>query len=314
MKTLFPPLEANKTFYLQVSDIHKIYFEESGNPDGTPLLFLHGGPGGGTEPDHRRLYDPARFRIILVDQRGCGLSTPFAELRENTTWDLINDLERIRHELGIKKWLVHGGSWGSTLALAYAIQHPGAILGLILRGIFLCTPSELRWFYQEGAHWVFPEFWEPYVNFIPPEERHDMIAAYHRRLNSADHNERLEAALRWSVWEASTSKLIPSTNFIKKYENPTKALPFACIESHYFVHKAFFATDNYIMENLEPLKEIPIRIIHGRYDMVCPVRTAWNLHRALPKSKLTIVPEAGHSVFEPATLSAVMEACEELAP
>ncbi len=309
---LFPPIEPYQLHYLQVSGIHKIYFEESGNPNGTPILFLHGGPGGGTEPDHRRLYDPKKFRIILVDQRGSGLSTPFAELAENTTWDLISDLEKVRNALNIECWLIHGGSWGTTLALVYAIKHPTCINGLILRGIFLCTQRELKWFYQEGAHWIFPEEWDKYSSFIPPEERHDFMNAYYRRLTSDDESLRLKAAKVWSMWEASASKLIPNPAFIKKYEDPHKALPFARIESHYFQHNAFLPKDNYIMENVGVLQNIPIRIIHGRYDMVCPVKNAWELHKALPKSKLQIIPEAGHSLFEPPILAAVIEACHDL--
>lgn len=312
MRTLFAPIEAYKKHSLQVSDLHKIYFEESGNPQGTPILFLHGGPGGGTEPDHRRLYDPNLFRIIMVDQRGCGLSTPFAELRENTTWDLINDLEQVRNLLGVERWLIHGGSWGSTLALVYAINHPSRVRGLILRGVFLCTRKELLWFYQEGASWIFPEAWEPYEAFIPENERNDMIGAYYRRLNAEDPKVVLEAALLWSRWEASTSKLIPSSIFIQKYENPQKALPFARIEAHYFQHGAFLPTDNYILENASALKEIPCQIVHGRYDVVCPIKNAWDLHKHLPLSELHITSDAGHSIFEPGNLSAVIEACEKL--
>lgn len=312
MRTLFPSIEPFQKHQISVSNIHSIYFEESGNPQGTPIVFLHGGPGGGTEADHRRLYDPQKFRIILVDQRGCGQSTPFAELRENTTWDLIKDLEKIRETLGIKTWLVHGGSWGSTLALVYAIQHPSAIRGLILRGVFLCTQKELKWFYQEGASWIFPEEWDSFEKFIPEKERHDLMAAYTKRLHSADEETVLEAALLWSRWEASTSKLVPSLGFIQKYENPKKALPFARIEAHYFSHGAFLPADNFILKNVGAIKDIPTRIVHGRYDVVCPIRTAWKLHKALHQSELKITPEAGHSLFEPATLSAVIEACEEL--
>lgn len=311
--TFFPPIEPYKIYFKQVSKLHKIYFEESGNPMGTPILFLHGGPGGGTEADHRRLYDPKIFRIILVDQRGSGQSTPFACLEENTTWDLISDLEVIREFLQIDQWLVHGGSWGSTLALVYAINHPKTILGLILRGIFLCTRKELLWFYQEGAHWVFPEEWEKYKNLIPDNERHDFMEAYYRRLTSPDENIRLKAAQTWSMWEAATSKLIPSPEFIQHYEDPAKALPFARIESHYFKNKAFLPTDNYILENSEKLNAIPIQIIHGRYDMVCPVKNAWELHQALPHSVLNIIPNAGHSLFEVPILAAVMRACSEMA-
>jgi len=310
---LFPPIEPYKTHFINVSELHKIYIEEIGNPKGKPILFLHGGPGGGTEPDHRRLYDPAIFRIILFDQRGCGRSTPFAELKENTTWDLVKDIELIKQFLGIESWLVHGGSWGTTLALVYAITYPHSVKGLILRGIFLCTQKELKWFYQEGAHWIYPDAWEPYEALIPKEERSDYISAYYKRLTSPDEEIRLKAAQVWSQWEASTSNLIPDFDFIKKYANPVKALPFARIEAHYFINKAFLTTDNFILENCDKIKHIPTRIIHGRYDIVCPIKNAWELHRLMPKSELKIIPNAGHSLFEPQILSSVIEACHELA-
>lgn len=298
---------------LTVSSLHQIYYEESGNPKGIPILFLHGGPGGGTDPDHRRLYDPKIFRIVMLDQRGSGHSLPFAELQENTTWDLVNDIEKIRSLLNIDQWLVHGGSWGSTLALVYAINHPECISGLILRGIFLVTQAELKWFYQHGAHWIYPDAWEAYESLIPAEERHDYISAYYHRLTSSDENTRLKAAQAWSQWEAGTSFLIPDPEFVEKYGNPVKALPFARIEAHYFYNKAFLPSDNYILENCHKIKDIPTRIIHGRYDVVCPVKNAWELHRALPKSQIKIVPNAGHSLFEPGILAHVMESCHELA-
>jgi proline iminopeptidase len=309
MASLFPPLEPFQKHFLPVSSIHTIYFEESGTPNGQPILFLHGGPGGGTEPDHRRLFDPNKFRIILVDQRGSGQSTPFAELRENTTWDLVNDLEKIRNTLEIDRWLIYGGSWGTTLALAYGIKNPQSVLGLILRGVFLCTIEELHWLYQSGAHWIFPETWQKFEAFIPENERSDFIEAYHRRLTSDDEALRLEAAKIWSTWEASASRLYPNPDYIKKYENPHKALPFARIEAHYFKNRAFLPTNNYILENASALKDTPVKIVHGRYDMVCPVKAAWDLNRSLPKSELQIIPNAGHSLFEPPILAAVIEAC-----
>ncbi len=312
MTPLFPPIEPYQKHFINVSSLHKIYVEESGNPKGKPLLFLHGGPGGGTDPEHRRLYDPQIFRIILLDQRGCGHSTPFAELTENTTWDLVSDIEVVRKHLHVENWLVHGGSWGSTLALVYAITHPRSVKGLILRGIFLCTPKELQWFYQEGAHWIFPDAWAPYEALIPLEERKDYITAYYKRLTSQDENTRLKAAQTWSQWEASTSNLIPRPDMIAQYANPIKALPFARIEAHYFINKAFLPTDNFILENCDKIEHIPTRIIHGRYDVVCPVKNAWDLHHRLPKSTLNIIPNAGHSLFEPAILSSVIEACHEL--
>jgi proline iminopeptidase len=312
MTSFYPPLDPYQKHYLHVSNLHKIYFEESGNPKGIPILFLHGGPGGGTEPDHRRLYDPNFFRIILVDQRGSGLSVPFAELAENTTWDLVADLEKVRAHLNIDSWLVHGGSWGTTLALVYSISHPNQVLGLVLRAIFLCNRAELLWLYQEGANWVFPDRWQNFQNFIPENERHDFMAAYYWRLTSGDQATQLEAAKIWSMWEASASKLIPSEEFINTYAIAQKALPFARIESHYFHHQAFLPTDNFILENAAAIRNIPTRIIHGRYDMVCPLKSAWQLHQALPQSKLEIIPLAGHSLFEPPILSAVIAACHEL--
>lgn len=309
---LYPPLEPFKTHHLKVSQIHTIYFEESGNPNGIPVLFLHGGPGGGTEPSHRQLYDPAKHRIILVDQRGSGQSTPFAEILDNTTWDLVADLERVREHLQIPNWCIHGGSWGTTLALVYAISHPTRVRALVLRGIFLCTRKEIQWFYQDGVDWLYPDEWTKYISFIPKEERHDMIGAYYKRLTSENAELRLKAAQTWSMWEASVSKLIPSESFIKKYEDPQKALPFARIEAHYFKNNAFLPSDNFILANTDKLTHIPVDIVHGRYDVVCPVKNAWQLHNVLPKSRLFIVPDAGHSLFEEPILKQVVKSAKEI--
>lgn len=313
MRDFYPEIEPFMSDMLKVSDLHEIYFEQVGNPQGQPVVFLHGGPGGGINPDHRRYFDPARYRVILFDQRGCGRSKPFAELRENTTWDLVKDIEKLRTHLKIDKWMVFGGSWGSTLALTYAIQHADRVQALLLRGIFLCRPSEIRWFYQEGASHVFPDIWEEYRDLIPPSERDDFVKAYHRRLTSDDEGLRLEAARAWSRWEMATSYLHINFTAINSMEEPAKALPFARIEAHYFINNAFFPSDNWILEHVERLQHIPTVIVQGRYDMVCPARSAWELHRAWPKSRLQIIPDAGHSASEPGIRAALIAAADEFA-
>ena len=291
-----PPFDSGT---LKVSDLHEVFYQQVGRPDGQPVLFLHGGPGGGIQPEYSRFFDSEHYRVILLDQRGCGKSRPHAELRENTTWDLVADLERLREHLKIPQWMVFGGSWGSTLALSYAIRHPGSIQHMILRGIFLCRPKEIEWFYQHGASLVFPEAWKIYEEFIPPEERNDFLKAYHARMNSDDADLRLEAARRWSQWEASCSKLYQDPQLISHYEDPATALAFGRIETHYFVNHAFFETDNYLIEQVDRYRHVPTKIVHGRYDMVCPVVSAYELHQAWPEAEMVIVPDAGHSVFEP---------------
>lgn len=303
----YPEIPAYKTEFLKVSEIHTLYIEQCGNPNGRPVVFLHGGPGGGISPDHRRFFDPNHYRIILFDQRGSGKSTPAAELRENTTWDLVNDIEKIRQHLDIQDWLVFGGSWGSTLALAYAEAHPEKVKALILRGIFLCRPSEIKWFYQFGASEIFPDAWSTYSDFIPPEERHDFVSAYYKRLTHSDAQLRLQAAKIWSKWEASTSKLFVDPKFIEAFDDPTLALQFARIECHYFMNNAFFNTDNFLIENISKIKKIPLTIIQGRYDVVCPMRSAWDLHQALPNAVLRIIHDSGHSANEPGIRSALIE-------
>jgi proline iminopeptidase len=310
MPELFPPLEPFKTEMLKASPLHEIYLEQSGNPDGQPVLFLHGGPGGGTSPKHRQFFDPAHYRIVLFDQRGCGKSTPTAVLEENSTWDLVHDIELIRKHLGFRSWIVFGGSWGSTLALAYAVKHPSRVRGLILRGIFLCRKEEIHWFYQNGASNIFPELWDSYLEAIPPEERDDLVRAYHRRLTGADEKEKLIAARAWSKWEGGTSKLFPSEEMVTAFDDDKHALEFARIENHYFVNNAFFETDNFLLENAEKIRKIPGIIVHGRYDVVCPPKNAWDLHRAWPESQLHIVPDAGHSAWEPGIQDKLVEATE----
>lgn len=310
MKDLYPPRAATKTFRLKVSDTHELHVEEAGNPLGRPVIFLHGGPGGGISSDHRRFFDPEHYRIVLFDQRGAGLSTPGAELADNTTWDLVNDIERLREHLGIDKWHVFGGSWGSTLALTYAIKHPQRVSALVLRGIFLCRPSEIRWFYQEGASQLFPDAWESYVAPIPPAERNDFVTAYYKRLTSSDATVRLQAAKAWSKWEAATSRLIVDQAAVDEFEDPEYALAFARIECHYFINNAFFPTPNWILENIDRIRSIPGWIVQGRYDVVCPPRSAWDLHRAWPEAHFFMVPDAGHAASETGTRQALVAATE----
>lgn len=310
MRDFYPEIEPFKSGHLKVSELHNIYYEQVGNPKGKPVVFLHGGPGGGISPDHRRYFDPKTYHIILFDQRGCGQSTPHAELRENTTWDLVSDIEKLRQHVGVEKWHVFGGSWGSTLALSYAIKHSDRVSGLLLRGIFLCRPSELQWFYQEGASQIFPDFWERYWNHIPEAERGNMFKAYYQRLTHEDEKVRLDAARVWSQWEGSTSYLYVKPSAIEEFEDPHKALAFARIECHYFVNKAFFETDNYLLENIDKIRSIPGHIVQGRYDVVCPATSAWALHKAWPESTLEIIADAGHSASEPGIRSALITATD----
>lgn len=310
MAELFPPIEPFKTEFLKVSSLHEIYIEQSGNPDGQPIVFLHGGPGGGTDAKHRQFFDPAHYRIVLFDQRGCGKSKPTAELEENTTWDLVHDIELIRKHLGFRNWIVFGGSWGSTLALAYAVKFPSKVRGLILRGIFLCRKEEINWLYQSGASNIFPDMWEEYLAPIPEEERADLLTAYHKRLVGTDESVKLTAAKAWSKWEGSTSKLHVDPNLIASFDDSKHALEFARIESHYFVNKAFFESDNFLLENIDAIRHIPGVIVHGRYDVVCPVKNAWDLHKAWPEAQLNIIPDAGHSAWEAGNMSKLVEACE----
>jgi proline iminopeptidase len=310
MRDLYPDIEPFKTETLKASPLHEIYFEQCGNPDGVPILFLHGGPGGGIDVKHRRYFDPAHYRIVLFDQRGCGKSTPRAELEENTTWDLVHDIELIRKHLGIRHWIVFGGSWGSTLALSYAITNASKVKGLILRGIFLCRKKEIDWFYQNGTSNLFPDLWEGYLAPIPEEERGDLVAAYRKRLTSPDEAVRLKAAEAWSKWEGGTCRLFLDEEMIKSFDNPAHALEFARIENHYFTHNAFFQSDNYILENISTIRHIPCVIVHGRYDVVCPVANAWDLHRAWPESQLHIIPDAGHAASEPGIQTKLVEATD----
>jgi proline iminopeptidase len=312
LRNFYPDIEPYKTGFLQVNVEHSIYFEESGNPKGKPVIFLHGGPGSGTEPFHRRFFDPKAYRIILMDQRGCGKSTPHSSLNDNTTWDLVSDIERLRTKLEIDKWVVFGGSWGSTLSLTYAISHPEAVSALVLRGIFLCRKNEIEWFYQKGAHMIFPDEWEKYLAPIPHDERGDMINAYYRRLTSPDKAVRMEAAKAWSGWEGATIKLKFDHELFKSFTADGHADAIARIECHYFVNNCFFKGDNWILENISKIRKIPGIIVHGRYDVVCPVEAAWALHKAWPEAKLQIIGDAGHAASEPGITDALVRAMDAL--
>lgn len=307
---LYPPLEPYDTGFLAVDPPHRIYYEQSGNPAGKPVIFIHGGPGGGTTPAMRRFFDPAAYRIILFDQRGCGRSTPHACLEHNTTWALVADMERLRCHLDITRWQLFGGSWGSALALAYAESHPQQVFELILRGIFTLRRWELEWFYQSGASALFPDAWEDYLAEIPESERSDMIAAYYRRLTGDDHALQLRAARAWSIWEARTSHLLIDQQQVESFGEDEFALAFARIECHYFMHRGFFKSDTELLDGVERIRDLPGVIVQGRYDVVCPLTTAWTLHQRWPKSELVIVPEAGHSAFEPGITAALVAATE----
>jgi proline iminopeptidase len=311
----YPSIKPYQRGYLRVSDLHELYYEQSGNSAGKPVVFLHGGPGGGTDPGMRRFFNPRRYRIVLFDQRGCGVSRPHAELRDNTTWDLVADIERLRTHLQIERWQVFGGSWGSTLALAYAERHPERVTELVLRGIFLLRRSELDWFYQnpQGAGSIYPDLWEQYVAPIPPAERDDLIGAYYRRLTSEDRAVRAAAAHAWSTWEGATSFLRTNRSYVAKFEDPDYAAAFARIEAHYFMHGGFFETDDQLLRDVGRIRHIPAVMVQGRYDLVCPMRSAWDLHRAWPEAELTIIPDAGHSAFEPGTARALVHATDQFA-
>lgn len=309
-RTLYPAIKPYRTGYLKVADVHEIYFEECGNPQGKPALFVHGGPGAGCNADARRFFDPDAYRIILFDQRGCGRSKPHASLEDNTTWHLVADMEQLREHLGVAKWLVFGGSWGSTLALAYSQTHPGRVTELVLRGIFLLTQFELRWFYQEGASALFPDRWEQYVAPIPEKERGDLIRAFHSRLTSSDRAKQIAAARAWSMWEAATSYLHIDEKHVHKWSDEDFAIAIARIECHYFVNRGFFEREDQLLHNVDRIRDIPAVIVQGRYDVVCPMQTAWALHRAWPEADFHIIPDAGHSGFEPGIVHELITATD----
>jgi proline iminopeptidase len=310
MLPLYPEIAPYATQRLAVEAPHELYVEECGNPRGVPVLFVHGGPGAGCEPYHRRFFDPNLYRIVLFDQRGAGRSTPHASLENNTTWHLVADIERIRVALGIERWLLFGGSWGSTLALAYAETHPQRVLALVLRGIFLCRPWEIRWFYQDGASHVFPEYWQEFIGPIPEAERQDLLRAHHARLVGDDEVARMASAKAWSVWEGRTATLHPNKAVVDYFSDPHVALSLARIEAHYFVHHTFLKTEQLLRDAFR-LQDIPGVIVQGRYDMVCPAQSAWELAQAWPNSRLEIVPDAGHSASEPGIVSALVHATNE---
>ncbi len=312
MKTLYPEIQARTHFHLDVDDTHSIYVEECGTPDGVSAVFLHGGPGAGCEPWHRRFFDPATYRVILLDQRGCGRSTPHAELTDNTTRHLIADLETVRRHCGIERWLVFGGSWGSTLALAYAETHPERCLALVLRGIFLCRDKDIQWFYQDGANVLFPDLWRDFEQVIPPEERSDMVAAYYRRLTSDDPATRLEAARAWSNWEGQLLTLLPDQKTAAHFNEPHTALSLARLECHYFVNNVFLR-DNQLLDNAHRLRDIPGVIVHGRYDIVCPADQAFALRRHWPQAQLHVVADAGHAAGETGIVHHLVSATDEMA-
>lgn len=311
MRELYPQREPLNEGKLKVSDLHTIHYEESGNPQGKPVVLLHGGPGGGCPPYYRQFFNPEKWRLIMFDQRGCGKSTPHAELRENTTWELVADIEKLRKHLNIDKWVVFGGSWGSTLSLAYSQTHPERCKGLILRGIFMLRKKEIDWFYQEGASNIFPDAWEEYLKPIPPEERHDMLTAYYKRLTSDDMKVRLEAARAWSIWEASTSRLFLDKGLMQIFGESQFADAFARIECHYFVNKGFFEHDDQLLRNVDRIRNIPAVIVQGRYDVVCPMISAWELHKAWQEAEFIVVPDAGHSMSEPGITSALIGATDK---
>ena len=294
---LYPPLAPRRTGRLALDALHVMYWEESGNPRGVPLVFLHGGPGGGSSPDHRRYYDPKFYRIIVYDQRGAGQSTPLGSLTDNTTRHLIDDLERLRVHLEVERWLLFGGSWGSALALAYAQAHPDRVLGLVLRGIFLCRPLEVHWFLHE-MRYFYPEAWDAFARFLPESERDDLLAGYYRRLTDPDPSVHMPAAHAWSRYESSCSTLLPDPELVAHFDEAPVALAIARIEAHYFVHRMFLL-DDALLGNVAKIRHLPCTIVQGRYDVVCPIRSADDLHRAWPEAEYVVVPDAGHSAREP---------------
>jgi len=309
-RDLYPPLEARQSEMLKVSALHTIYVEESGAAQGLPVVALHGGPGGGISPEMRRFFDPARYRIVMMDQRGCGRSTPHAELRENTTWDLVGDIERVRERMSVDKWVVFGGSWGSTLALAYAAKHPERVAGLVLRGIFLLRKSEIDWFYQSGASYVYPDAFARYVSVIPEDERGDLLRAFHKRLTSDDWTARVQAARAWARWEGETISIAGPAALPSRFNEDRFVEAFARIENHYFVNDGFFDYDGWLLDQAAKLRHIPCRIAHGRYDMCTPLANAWDLKQRWPEAELEIVHDAGHSSLEPGIVDALVRATD----
>ena len=304
---LYPKIKPYDSGFLNV-DHHQVYFEQCGNPNGKPALFLHGGPGGGGSEDVRRFFNPDLYRIVVFDQRGCGRSKPHGCLENNTTWDLVSDIENLRKKLSIEKWLVFGGSWGSTLSLAYAQAHPKSVSELVLRGIFLLRKEELHWFYQDGASRIFPEAWSGFLDIIDEDKRDNLMNAYHEIFKSKDKEKRLKAAVAWSKWEAATSSLSYKPSLVEEFSDPEFALAFALIENHYFINKGWFETENQLIENIDKIRSIPAVIVQGRYDVVCPMKTAWELSKAWPEAEMIIAPSSGHAAFEKEITHALISA------
>ena len=308
---LYPKIEAHTTGSLKVTELHTIAWERSGNPSGAPVIVIHGGPGGGSQPSYRRYFNPEKYDIIQFDQRGCGKSTPYAELEDNNTHASVSDLEALREHFGLEEWHVFGGSWGSTLSLIYAQSHPERVLSMTLRGIFMCRKSELHWFYQDGASHIFPDAFEPYKQHIPLEEQSDLITAYYSRLTSDNVEVRRAAAREWTRWEMATSRLFPDPSYVEKAEDLDFAVAFARIECHYFIN-AIFVEEAYILKNSKIIEKIPTTIVQGRYDVVCPAKSAWELHKVLPNSTLILVPDSGHSMGEVSIARHLVEATDAL--
>ncbi|MGB0223962.1 Proline iminopeptidase [Marinobacterium sp. xm-d-420] len=310
MRTLYPEISAYHSEQLDVGKGHSLFLELSGNPNGEPILFVHGGPGGGCSPEHRRFFNPEHYKIILFDQRGCGRSTPHGSLENNTTEHLIADIEKIRTHLGLDKWALFGGSWGSTLSLAYAQSHPERVNALFLRGIFLCRPRDIQWFYQEGASYVFPDHWESFIAPIPADQRNDMVSSYYKVLTSDNELERMAAAKAWSIWEGRCSTLDPNPSLVDHFGDPHVALAMARIEAHYFANNSFMS-ENQLLNHCDRIKKIPTWIVHGRYDMVCPIEQAHLLAKELPQANFDIVRDAGHSAFEPGITDRLIHATDQ---
>jgi len=309
---VFPDIHPNETFRIKVDHLHELYVEESGNPGGIPVVFLHGGPGAGTEHYHRRLFNPEKYRIILFDQRGCGQSTPHAELEGNTTQALVDDIEIIRQYLSIEQWVVFGGSWGSTLGLVYAQTYPSRVMGLIVRGIFMCRPKEIEWFYQSGASRIFTDYWQDFLAPIPQNEHHDLVNAYYKRLTGDDEVAQMACARAWSIWEGRTATLLSSKRVVQHFSDPFTALSVARIECHYFMNNSFLEPEQ-ILRNTHRLIDIPGIIVQGRYDVICPFESAWELHQAWPQAEFCIVDDAGHAASDKGILEALIHATEKLA-
>ncbi|QTR50663.1 prolyl aminopeptidase [Candidatus Thiothrix anitrata] len=313
MLPLYPPIHENRHFFLAVDEIHTLYVEECGNPNGVPIVFLHGGPGSGCETWHRQFFDPTRYRIILFDQRGCGRSTPHASLENNTTWDLVSDMELIRESLGLDEWAIFGGSWGSTLALAYAQQYPARVSGMVLRGIFLCRQRDIAWFYEQGQgiERIYPDYWQDYLAPIPLNERDNMLAAYYRRLTGENEIARMQAAKAWSVWEGRTANLQPKESVVAHFSDPYTAMSVARIEAHYFINDGFFEPDQ-LLRDAHRIAHLPGSIIHGRYDMICPLEQATALHKVWQNADFHIIPNCGHAASETPIQQALVDATDAL--